>query len=240
MQVALEFSERRRVAVCARPVAERLVRRLEKLRGLLGKDCGDLSVVLDFRRRFRWRLLGKRLGRGRRADGLELTFGDRPTRLYTIGQFVKSRDQRSVVGTLGTRLVDLGDDAHDANRRGAQHVERLGIEANFVVMHAAYIAVERPGNAHATLDVCHVRAAVQRVAGAVQLIGHRIGWALIRAGIGVVGNDFEVPCRFLREDIEQHRVHLECRRRAARVLALDREYLSVRVALRKRVGPCDQ
>ena len=100
-------------------------------------------------------------------------------------------------------------------------------------MHAPDVAVQRPGNRDAAVHVGHVRAAVQRMAGTVQLVRHVVRGPVTGAGLDELPDRVQVPGRFLREDVEQHRVHLQpgvllLRGRRGR---REREFRGVRIAL---------
>ena len=52
---------------------------------------------------------------------------------------------------------------------------------------------------------------MQRMAGTIQLVSN-FEWRLTSvAGLQVIDNDLEMPGGFLRENIEKHRIHFQCR-----------------------------
>ena len=164
--------------------------------------------------------------------------------LHGIGQVCEMIDQRTVIGALPVRLVDVRDDRLDGPRRSLESIEPRRFETNLVIVDTANEAVECTRNRDTAFDVGHVRAAVQRMTGTVQLVGDGIRRAVAVAGGEVVRDDPEVSGRLFRKDVEQHRIHLECRRLFGRFARGDGprnlEHRGIRVALRERVSSCYQ
>ncbi len=145
----------------------------------------------------------------RRFLGLRF-LNDRVLRLHGLGEFCDVLYQRRVVGAFALRLVDVADDRADRPGRGLQCVEARTLKTHFIVVNTAHESVQDAGDGNAALHVGHVGTAMQGMARPMQLV-RNVKWRLMTlAGCQVVGDDREVPGRFFREDIEQHRVHLEC------------------------------
>ena len=241
MQVPLEFVHRLG-RTFLHPVDQCLVGRFQQLGRFFREDGGDLGVVLG--------LFGDRLVHGHFRNRLRLRlrlyfrFRSRHLcRAHRVGKLGQVFDQGRVICALAFRVVDVPDDCCDCACRRPEGVESGGLESHLVVVNTAHEAVERGSDGHATLDVRHVGTTVQRMAGAMQLVGDIEGWLESFACRQVIRNDLEVTRGFLREDIVKNRVHFgrgffldglfSCR-------TLDCQHGRVRIALSKCAGTCDQ
>ncbi len=243
VQVALELLHRLQRRLVVGPFQQRLVRGLEKLRRFLGEDRGDFCVITrlighDFRHRLGLRRLGG--GRGKYRD-IRIDAG--AFRLYCIGQAVQVFDKRGVVGPLSIRLVDVAHDRADSLRARSYRVETGAIETDLVVIDSSDQPVERRGDSHAPLNIGHVGTTVQRMARAVQLVGHIKRRGMSVASGQVVDDDLEMPCRFPGEDVVEDRVHFERRFFGLRFFAhgwLNRQLRRIRITLGKGIRSCHE
>ena len=247
VQVALEFIHRLRRTLL-HPVDKSLVCRFEQLGRFLGEDSGNFGVVFGLVRdnlddrldnlgfggfwRGRFRLGTRRFGHARYRGT-----GDR------IGQIAKMVDQCRVVGAITAGVIDVPDNRLDRPARCLERVEPGLLETDLVIVNATHKAIEGCGNGHTAFDVGHVGAAMQRVAGPMQLVGD-VEWRRVPLARGqVIGNDFEVSGRFLREDVVKDRIHLERRLLLDRFFGSRASYLqngSIGIAFSECVGTCDQ
>ena len=226
------------------PLDERFVGGFEQLRGFLGENRRDLCVVLGFLRRFFRLRCHLRLRFLRRFRCNSRFFLDLHLRLlHRIGQVRDVVDQRRVVGTIALGLIDVRDNRLDRPGRRLQSAETRSFETDFVFVNPSHEAIKCAGNGNAAFDVCHIGAAVQGMTRAIQLVGDGKRCTVPFAGRQVIGDDLDMPGRLLGEDIEQDRVHFECRRLVRRGIwrrPVDGQHRGVRVAFGKRVGPGNQ
>ena len=233
VQMALEFLQGLPRTLVPGPQAERLVCRLQEFRRFLGKDRGDFLVVIGLH------VLG--LGDDRRGlafrDLLFRQLGNGSVGLQGIRKPGEMVDERSVVRPILDGLVDIADDGRDRFRGRLQGIDTRLLEADLVVIDTPYQAVQRARDRHTPLDVCHVGAAVQRMARAIQLVGDLEGRLAPVAGLQIIDDDLEVPGRFLGEYVEQYRIHFQRRLCFLRGLRghLDREHGGIGIAVGKRV-----
>ena len=111
---------------------------------------------------------------------------------------------------LGHRAPGLGQISEqrlDARRRIAQRVDRAWRQPCRPVVGQAHEMIEGFGQRHADLDTRHRQAAVERVAGAVELLRDGVGPARLIAGGDELAQRRQVSADLAREDVEQHRVH---------------------------------
>ncbi len=120
-------------------------------------------------------------------------------------------DQSGKIGTLTIRLVDIVDDLEDCVGGPAKEIQGIGLEPFRLFVDAPYPAIQRPCDGHATLDIGHVRAAVECMTGAVEFVRHLEGRIFALAGLYIVADDLHVASCLFRKDVEQHRIHFECR-----------------------------
>ena len=111
-------------------------------------------------------------------------------------------DQCRVVRTLLVGLVDIADDRRDRFRGCPQRVDAGLLEADLVIIDPSNESIQRARDRHAPLDVGHVGAAVQGMAGTIQLVGDFKRRRLAVAGLQVVDDDLEMPGGFFCEYIE--------------------------------------
>ena len=151
-------------------------------------------------------------------------------------------DQRRVVRPLLVGLVDIADDRRDRRRGCFQGVDAGRLETGLVVIDPSYEPVQCPRDRHAAVYVGHVRTAMQRMARTIKLVGNLVRWLMTLAGLEVVDDDLDVSSRFLREYIEQHRIHFQCGLlfRHGMFRLFDCEYRRAGIALGKRVCARDQ
>ena len=152
-------------------------------------------------------------------------------------------DQDGVVGSTPFRLVDIPDYRLDRLGRGLQRRDARLLEADLVVINAAHEAIHRSGNGDAPLDIGHIGAAVQRVAGAIEFFRYREGWPTTIACGDVIAYVLQVTGCLLGEDVEQHRVHFQRGRLQlgfSLVACRDGQYGSIGISVGERIGTSDQ
>ena len=113
------------------------------------------------------------------------------------------------------------------------------IKTDFVIIDASNKAIERACYGNTTLDIRHVRAAVQCVAGTMQFVRNIKRWLMPFACLEIISDDLHMTGRLLREDIQQDRIHLKSRLFFDRIylrLRCDRENCSVRITFSKCIG----
>ncbi len=196
VQVAFELLHvlARRPVLC--PFAQRLVRRLQEFSGLLGKNRCNLGVVFGF--------LSRRV-----CSFVELFHGDGRHRLCLIGrwfdlvrQIPQVFDQYREILARAIGLVDVADNRVDRRSRGAQDLDRRFRKSCFHLVDVAHVTIKRARDSHTPVDIGHVRAAVQCMAGTVQLVGYMKRGLVSLAGIQVIIDDRQVNRCFLGENIE--------------------------------------
>ena len=117
------------------------------------------------------------------------------------------------------------------------------METDFVVIDTPDVPIQCASHGNTAIDFRHVRAAVQRVAGAVQLIGNVKWWSMSLARFEVIVNDFEMACSFFRKYIQQNRIHFEsvCLVRLLLACRLrNRQNNRIRIAFGERICPGHQ
>ena len=207
MQVPFEFLHGLPRVLVLDPETEGFVRRFQQFRGLLGEDRGNLLVVIG--------LQVLCFGNDRLRLALRCVFlrqvRNGSVGLQGIRQPVDMLDERGVVRPFLAGLVDIADDCRYRFRGRLQGVDAGLLETDLVVVDTPYQAIQRTGNCDSPLDVCHVGAAVQRMARPVQLVSN-FEWRLPSvACLEIVDDDLEVPGRFFRKNVQQHRIHFESR-----------------------------
>ncbi len=85
------------------------------------------------------------------------------------------------------------------------------MKTDLVIVYAAHESIENASDRDAAFDVGHIRASVQRMARAIQLVGD-VEWRLMAlASFEVARNYGQMARRLLGKNIEQNRVHFETR-----------------------------
>ena len=119
VQMPLEFLHGLSRILVFDPEAERLVRRFQEFRGLLGKDCGDLLVVIGLH------VFG--FGNDRLRPGFRYFFlrhlSNRSIGLQGIRQPGDVLDKRCIVGPLLVGFIDIADYRRDRFRGRLQGVD---------------------------------------------------------------------------------------------------------------------
>ena len=141
------------------------------------------------------------------------------------------------------RVVDIPDDRIDGARRRTQRIEPRFLEANLVIVDVTHETVQCGGHCNTSIDVRHIGAAMQCVAGAVQFVGNVERRCVSFASLEVVRDDLEVACRLLREDVVEDRIHLQrhflFRRHITRWLT-DGQHRRIRIAFGEGTCPRNQ
>ncbi len=104
-------------------------------------------------------------------------------------------------------LREVSQQGFDSRRAVAQRIDRTRRQAGRTVVGEADQPIERLGQWQPDLNPCHGHAAVQRVAGAVQILGHRVGQAGLPAGRNEATQYGEMAADLTGENVEQYRVH---------------------------------
>ena len=234
MQMALEgFKVIAVIAICL-PFSQRLVGRFEQLGGLFGEDRSDFCVVGDF---FGFFFPGRFRYRFRRR------FNRHYLGLHGLRQIADVLNQHCKIGAISIGLIDVGNNRFERFRRGFDRRNTGFLETDLVIVYAPDELVQRAGYGYPAIDIGHIRAAVQRVTGTVQLVRHVKGRPVPGASLYVVVNGLEVTRRFLGKNIEQHGIHFERRGLFGLNFGLGHCNLEngrIGIALRESAGPGHQ
>ena len=159
--------------------------------------------------------------------------------MHRIRQLIDVFYQCRVIGTLSLWLIDISDNSGYCLRCRLQPIQPGFIKSDLVIVDASNKTIQRTCYSNAALDIRHVRTAMQRVTGAMQSIGDIERRLVPFTGLKIVDDDLHMTGRFLRENIQQYRIHLE------RWLFLDSARLfrcrnhqdcGIRVTLGERIG----
>ena len=106
-------------------------------------------------------------------------------------------DKQGKVGAVAVSLIDIVDDRLNRLGGGEKRVGARRLKTDLVVIDAPDEAVQRSSHRDATVDFCHIRAAVQRVAGTIQLVSNMKRRAMPLTRLKIVVNDLEMARGFL-------------------------------------------
>ncbi len=222
------------------PLLQRLVRGLEELCRLLGKNRRDFRIVAGlFVRLF---VVPRGCGTECRLRCGRLRFFS-IGRLYRLAQIIEVLDQWTIVVALALRIVDIADNRVDRCDCIAKRVDSRLIETGLVIVCPSHEPVQRRSDGNPAFYVRHVGAAMQCMARTVQLVGYGKRRLVLGARVDIVGNRFQVTRRFLGEDIVENRVHFRRRfffDRRLRGDGPDGQRGCVRIAFCKSVRARDQ
>ena len=243
MQVPLEFLDGCAGRIVPGPLTERLICGLEQFRRFFGEDRRNLRIVIRLGRLFRSDLRRCILDFLHKFDDLGfLNVGLLCTRnvdgRYCVRELCNVIDKGRVIRALWIWPIDFTDDRRDGFHSGAQCVQSGLLETGFMIEDTAHESVQCGGNLDTTTHIRHVGAAMQSVTGTMQVLRNIERRRMALASIQIVVDDFQVTCRFLGKNIQQHRVHFKCRLFFLIFLIrqIDRQHRCVRIAFGKRRG----
>ena len=146
-------------------------------------------------------------------------------------------NQYAEIRALPDRVVDVRHDHRNSLRSSAQCVCTGFLESNLVVVDTSHETIQHACHSHAAFHVRHVCAAMQCMTRTIQFVRYLKWWLMTNACIQIIFYYQQVTRGFLAENIEQDRIHFECRffLFGCRLWCREREHSRIWIAICKRV-----